>query len=186
MGRVRFRDLDQLDQELRRAASGPDEDYAVVLERALAVCATNPLIAEELDDLELHSDLADVYDRLGRVEEALEQADVLVERGYPSSPDPRCRRADILMRHGRAHEAAPIWAAVLRDTPDDIWLFNNAGLEYGAAGDHEAALDWLTRGLELPYGPATRNGSSRSCAGCEPKALARWAVNRTSCNAPNR
>src|SRR5581483_2633828 len=95
------------------------------------------------------SDLADVYDRTGQVEEALEQVDVLVERGYRCSPDPRCRRAEILMRHGRVGEAEPIWFEVLREFPDDVWVFNNAGLEYGAIGDHEIALHWLTRGLEL-------------------------------------
>lgn len=146
---VHSRDIDQLDRDLRRAASGPDEDYAVVLERALEVCAADPMAADELDELELHSDLADVYDRMGRVEDALQHADVLVERGYACSPDPRCRRADILMRHGRADEAAPIWEEVLRDWPDDVWVFNNAGLEYGAIGDHDVALRWLTPGLEL-------------------------------------
>lgn len=148
-GGVRPRDIDQLDEELRRASTGPDEDYAVVIERVLAVCATDPAVADELDELELHSELADVYDRLGRVEEAIEQVDVLVERGYRCAPDPRCRRAEILMRHGRAGEAAPIWSEVLREWPADVWVFNNAGLEYGAIGEHAVALDWLTRGLEL-------------------------------------
>lgn len=121
----------------------------MVLERALAACASDPVVADELDELDLHSELADIYDRTGRVEEALEQVDVLVERGYRCSPDPRCRRAEILMRHGRASEAAPIWSEVVREFPDDVWVFNNAGLEYGAIGEHEVALDWLTGGLEL-------------------------------------
>ncbi|WP_375503669.1 SEC-C metal-binding domain-containing protein [uncultured Jatrophihabitans sp.] len=143
------RDLDQLDGDLRRAASGPDEDYAVVLERALDACAADQVVSEQLNELELHSDLADVYDRMGRVEDALRHADVLVECGYACSPDPRCRRAEILMRHGRAGEAAPIWDEVLHDWPDDVWVFNNAGLEYGAIGEHDVALRWLTSGLEL-------------------------------------
>ena len=53
------------------------------------------------------------------------------------------------MRAGRAAEAEPIWAAVRADTPDDVWLYNNAGLEYAHAGDHRTALDWLTEGLRL-------------------------------------
>ena len=53
------------------------------------------------------------------------------------------------MRAGRVAEAEPIWAVVLADTPDDVWLYNNAGLEYAHAGDHEAALGWLTDGLRL-------------------------------------
>jgi SEC-C motif len=38
---------------------------------------------------------------------------------------------------------------VKAETPDDVWLYNNAGLEYGAAGDHERAVAWLTEGLKL-------------------------------------
>jgi tetratricopeptide (TPR) repeat protein len=148
-GGVRSQDIDQLAGELRRAATRSDAEYAAVLERALAECASDPVVAKELDELDLRSDLADVYDRIGRVDEALEQVDVLVERGYRCSPDPRCRRAEILMRHGRVSEAAPIWSEVLQEFPEDIWVFNNAGLEYGAIGEHGVALDWLTRGLEL-------------------------------------
>ena len=53
------------------------------------------------------------------------------------------------MRAGRVTEAEPIWAAVRADTPDDVWLYNNAGLEYADQGQHATALDWLTDGLQL-------------------------------------
>ncbi len=101
--------LERLDDEIRRASSGLDEKYLRVLERAAAACAGDPAAAECLDDLGLHSELADVYDRLGEVEQALAHADVLVERGYRCRPEPRCRRADILIRHGRVAEAAAIY-----------------------------------------------------------------------------
>ena len=35
------------------------------------------------------------------------------------------------------------------DTPDDVWLYNNAGLEYADIDDHDTALTWLTQGLQL-------------------------------------
>jgi tetratricopeptide (TPR) repeat protein len=100
-------------------------------------------IAELLDELAME------YETLGRVEDALAAADAAVAAGLRSQPDPRCLRAEILMRAGRVAEAAPIWAAVRVDTPEDVWLYNNAGLEYAAAGDHEVALAWLTDGLRL-------------------------------------
>lgn len=111
--------------------------------------------------LELHSELAEAYDRLGRVEDALRHADELAEQGYACAPDPRCRRAEILTRHGRLEEAAAIWDAVAQDTPGDVWVYNNAGLEYGAVGEHEAALSWLTRGVEL----ALRTGDPEGLLG---------------------
>jgi tetratricopeptide (TPR) repeat protein len=146
---VRVEGLDRVYRELSEAAAGPPEAYAQVLERALAACEADPTAAGYLDMLELHDELAEAYDRLCRVEDALRHADVLVEGGYQSEPDPRCRRAEILTRHGRLKEAAAVWAEVARDTPDDVWLYNNAGLEYGAIGEHEIALGWLTKGLQL-------------------------------------
>ncbi len=158
---MRNDDLDRLDQEIRRASRGPAEAYAEVLKRAIAACEADPAAAAYLDVLELHSELADICDQLGRVEDALRHADVLVEHGYRSEPDPRCRRAEILTRHGRLEAAAEIWDAVAADTPDDVWVYNNAGLEYGAVGEHERALSWLTRALEL----AVRTGDPERLLG---------------------
>jgi tetratricopeptide (TPR) repeat protein len=158
---MRTDEMDQLDREISRARSGPPEAYAEVLERAVAACRGDAQAAKYLDALELHSELAETYDRLGRVEDALWHADVLAEQGYACAPDPRCRRAEILTRHGRLEEAAVIWDAVARDTPEDVWVYNNAGLESGAIGEHEAALSWLTRALEL----AVRTGDPERLLG---------------------
>lgn len=158
---VRTEDLDRLDAEIRQASRGPSAEYAEVLERAIATCEGDAAAGEYLDVVELHSELVEAYDQLGRVEEALHQADLLVELGYRSQPDPRCRRAEILTRHGRLAEAAAIWEAVATDTPDDVWVYNNAGLEYGAIGEHELALSWLTRAVEL----AVRTGDPERLLG---------------------
>ena len=148
-GAVQTGELDRLDKEIRSASRGPAEAYVEVLNRAIAACEADPAATAYFDVLELHSELADTYDRLGMVEDALRHADALAEHGYRSQPDPRCRRAEILTRHGRLDEAAEIWNAVAADTPDDVWVHNNAGLEYGAIGEHELALSWLTRALEI-------------------------------------
>ena len=158
---VRAEELDGLDRAIRQAAAGPPDVYAGVLERALAVAVADPDAADYLDELELHSELADVYDRLGQVEDALGHADVLIERNYQCMPDPRCRRAEILIRHGRLEEAGALWRQVAQDTPDDVWVYNNAGLEYGAIGEHDVALGWLTHGLEL----AVRTGDPERLVG---------------------
>jgi hypothetical protein len=158
---VRTDELDRLDREITRARSGPPEAYAEALERAVAACEGDAEAARYLDVLELHSELAETYDRLGRVEDALGHADVLAEQGYACAPDPRCRRAEILTRAGRLDEAAAIWDAVAQDTPEDVWVYNNAGLEYGAIGEHETALAWLTRALEL----AVRTGDPERLLG---------------------
>jgi len=75
-------------------------------------------------------------------------------RGSTCSPIRGVWRAEILMRTCRVAEAEPIWAAARADTPDDVWLYNTAGLEYAHAGDHATALDWLNDRLHW----------TRSCA----------------------
>ena len=144
--------VDRLERELYAARTARPRDsarYAAVLERVVRTCGADSEAAEAFDLAELYLELATEYQVLGRWEDALAAADAAVDAGLDMQPDPRCLRAEILMRAGRVAEAEPIWAAVRADTPDDVWLYNNAGLEYAHAGDHETALDWLTEGLRL-------------------------------------
>lgn len=145
-------ELAQLALELEAAGSAHPRDaghYVAVLERAVHACTTNP-VARELFDLgDLYLDLSTEYEQLGRIDDALAAADAVVAAGLGMRPDPRCLRAEILMRAGRVAEAEPIWAAVRAATPEDVWLYSNAGLEYADAGEHGTALDWLTEGLRL-------------------------------------
>ena len=144
--------MERLERELHAAATARPRDaarYAAVLERTVQLCGADPEAAEVFDPADLYLELATEYETLGRYEDALAAADAAVEAGIRSNPDPRCLRAEILMRAGRIAEAEPIWAAVRADTPDDVWLYNNAGLEYAHAGHHDTALGWLTDGLQL-------------------------------------
>lgn len=143
---------DRLARELDAAARARPRDaarYAAVLERAVHTCRNDPLAAEMFDLADLYLELSAEYQTLGRHEDALAAADASIDAGLDMQPDPRCLRAEILMRAGRVTEAEPIWVAVRADTPEDVWLYNSAGLEYAAVGEHDTALDWLTDGLRL-------------------------------------
>src|ERR1700712_5175396 len=83
-------------------------------------------------------DVAQLEDELARV--------------LSASPRDAVADAEVLQRAGaagRADPAAEVYAQVKADTPDDVWLYNSAGLEYAAAGDPQQALDWFTEGLQL-------------------------------------
>lgn len=139
-------------RELEAAGAARPQDvarYVAVLERIIRAADTDPTITEVIyvDDLRL--ELSEQYQKLGRYDDALAVIDALIAAGLKMHPDSRCLRAEALMRAGRIGDAEPIWAAVLADTPDDVWLYNTAGLEYGHANQHEVALDWLTDGLRL-------------------------------------
>jgi tetratricopeptide (TPR) repeat protein len=64
-------------------------------------------------------------------------------------PDPRAFKAEFLLQDGRLDEASALFEEVRTDTPEDVWLYNQAALAYQGAGDHERALAWITQGLEL-------------------------------------
>ena len=144
--------VERLERELYAAATASPRDsarYAVLLERAVRMCDADPEAVEVFDLAELYLELATEYSALGRYEDALAAADAAIDVGLDMQPDPRCLRAEILMRAGRGAEAEPIWAAVRADTPEDVWLYNSAGLEYADVGRHDVALEWLTEGLRL-------------------------------------
>ena len=98
---------------------------------------------------ELWDELVDVYEQLGRTDAAIAAMRSAIAAGWRGRPDGRCRIAELLMRAGRVDEAAPLWDQVRAEDPDDVWLYNNAGLEYADVGDDATALTWLTDGLEL-------------------------------------
>ncbi len=144
--------IEVLGRELHAASSAQPRDsarYAAALERAVLACRTEPGADGVFDLAELYFELATEYQVLGRYDDALAAAQAAIDTGLQMQPDARCLRAAILMRAGRIGQAEPIWAAVRADTPDDVWLYNNAGLEYTHAGEHDTALGWLTDGLQL-------------------------------------
>lgn len=153
----------QLEQELFDAATAEPRDnqrFVTALEQAVQACGTDKRAAKHFELGELYLYLSEEYQALDRYDDALVAADQAVEAGLELTPDARCLRAEILMRTGRIAEAEPIWAAVLADTPDDVWLYNNAGLEYAETGDHVTALDWLTKGLQLALATGDPEGAA--------------------------
>jgi hypothetical protein len=65
------------------------------------------------------------------------------------NPEMLCELAEKLMRSGQEPQARPLWQQARADYPDDVWVYVQAGIEYGDLGDHAEALQWLTTGLEL-------------------------------------
>lgn len=98
---------------------------------------------------ECYGDLAQRFGRSGRYEDAIAAQERAIELGWGGSPDPRSDVAEFHLRAGRDARAAEIWAELKHDDPDDVWLYNAAGLSYSEVGEHELAVRWLTDGLEL-------------------------------------
>lgn len=93
-------------------------------------------------------DLADSYLALGRVDNAVRTIGYATRRGYAEGAEMLCELAEKLMRSGH-EQARPLWQQARADYSDDVWVYVQAGIEYGDLGDHAEALEWLTTGLEL-------------------------------------
>jgi tetratricopeptide (TPR) repeat protein len=145
-------EVQRVERELHDALSARPRDNATciaALQEATALTRTDSDAEKVFYLPELLDELASAYSDDGRVDDALQTMRQAIDAGLGGEPDSRCRIAEILMRAGRVAEAEPIWAQVRQDTPDDVWLYNNAGLEYADIGDHATALAWLTDGLRI-------------------------------------
>ena len=98
---------------------------------------------------ECYADLAREYDRQGRHDDAIALHERAIEVGWDSIPDPRSDIAEFHLRAGREEQAAAIWAELKASDPEDVWLYNAAGLSYNEIGEHELAVAWLGEGIEL-------------------------------------
>lgn len=147
-----MRELERLEDDLKRAEATQPYDpdaFADAYRRLVDAAERRPEIAEICDMPTLYDELSEAYENAGRYEKALTAMERAIATGFRGEPDPRCRLAELHLRFGHPEPAHAIFAQVKTETPDDVWLYNNAGLEYRHSGDFERALGWLDEGLEL-------------------------------------
>lgn len=94
-------------------------------------------------------DLADSYLALGRVDDAVRTISDATRSGHAECAEMLCELAEKLMRSGYEPQARLLWQQARVGYPDDVWMYVQAGIGYGDIGDHAAALEWLTTGLDL-------------------------------------
>lgn len=141
----------------RLAAAGDDQARrAGVLEEYLALARARQDTSEMFEVAAYSEDLADAYLTLGRVDDAVRT--VRGAGGYGEGAVMLCELAEKLMRTGHEAQARPLWAQAHHDYPNDVWVYVQAGIEYGDLDDHTTALNWLTSGLRL----ALRTGDPES------------------------
>lgn len=118
---MNWQQVQAVDDELTRVLGARPQDAAAcipVLERAAALCRTDPTAAQTWVEVELLGELVDCYETVDRVDAAIATMQRALEVGWHGEPDGRCRIAELLMRDGRVEQAVPIWQQVLADTPE--------------------------------------------------------------------
>ena len=145
--------VDRMERELWAAYIASPRDsarYVAAMEVAVRVRLAEPEVVRNPSLDELYLRMVSEYGNLGRWDDALAAADAFAETASSGwNPDPRCKRAEVLMRMGRVDEAELIWAELRDEMPEDEWLFYTAGMQYANVGDHRTALEWLTEGVRL-------------------------------------
>jgi tetratricopeptide (TPR) repeat protein len=103
--------------------------------------------------------LADSYLALGQVDDAVRVITDATRGGHSEGAEMLCELAEKLTRSGHEPQARDLWRQACTDFPDDVWIYVQAGIEYGDLDDHGMALaSWLTPGTEL----ALRTGDPES------------------------
>ena len=98
---------------------------------------------------ECYADLARSFDHRGRHDDAITAMERAIQHGWNGRPDGQSDIAEFHLRAGRGERAAEIWGQLKAKEPDDVWLYNAAGLSYSEVGEHELAVAWLGEGIEL-------------------------------------
>jgi hypothetical protein len=93
--------------------------------------------------------LADSHLALGRVDDAVRVITDATRDGHSEGAEMLCELGEKLMRSGHEPQARDLWRQACTDFPDDVWIYVQAGIEYGDLDDHGTALAWLTPGMEL-------------------------------------
>ena len=96
--------------------------------------------------------------RAAAVDDAVRAGSEATRSGYAGGAEMPCELAEKLMRSEYEPQARLLWQQARAGYPDDVWIYVQAGIEYGDIGNHAAALEWLTTGLEL----ALRTGDPES------------------------
>jgi tetratricopeptide (TPR) repeat protein len=86
-----------------------------------------------------------------RVDDAVRAVNDAIRSGYAEGAEMLCELAEKLMRSGYEPQARLLWQQARAGYPDDVWIYVQAGIEYGDIGNHARALEWQTTGLELAF-----------------------------------
>ncbi len=133
---------------LERQLSATERDPAAHVD-ALRAALAHPCSLHAFSQPELWAELARALGRLGDYDGAIVAIEAGIEHGAWAQPHPRADVAEWHLLAGRHEQAEATYATLREQYPNDVWLYNHAGLAYADVGDHAVAVRWLTEGLQV-------------------------------------
>ncbi|MBX7070333.1 MAG: SEC-C metal-binding domain-containing protein [Acidimicrobiales bacterium] len=134
----------ELSRAVDRTPAGSDERLD-----ALVALARHPCARHTVAVTEVWTEISEIHRRRGDWDDAIDAWEQAIRLGYRSAPHPRAEIAELNILAGRRDIGDAIYRDLRDRYPDDVWLYNSAGLTYLDVGDHATALAWIDDALEL-------------------------------------
>jgi len=141
-----LRALSHLEDRFDQALADGDDERLIDVGMAIAA---RPHADEEVWLPELLDEVAHAQARLGHHDDAIATVERAIAGGAEATPDPRADIAEFHLMAGRVDQATSLYRRLRFEDPEDVWLYNAAGMAHQDVGMHEQALAWLEQGLDV-------------------------------------
>ncbi len=143
----------ELSTAVERTPAGSNERL-----HALEALAEHPCAWHTVAVTEVWTEISEIHRQRGDWDDAIVAWEQAIRLGYRSAPHPRAEIAELNILAGRRSEGDMLYRELRDRYPDDVWLYNSAGLTYLDVGDHAAALRWTDDALELTFADGDQVG----------------------------
>ncbi len=134
----------ELSRAVERTPAGSDERF-----HALRALAEHPCARHTVAVTEVWTEISEIHRRRGDWDDAIDAWEQAIRLGYRGAPHPRAEIAELNILAGRRDTGDRLYRELRDRYPDDVWLYNSAGLTYLDVGDDATALAWIDDALEL-------------------------------------
>jgi tetratricopeptide (TPR) repeat protein len=134
----------ELYEAVVRTPAGSDDRLLSLEALAAHPCAWHTVVVTEV-----WTEISEIHRRRGNWDGAIDAWEHAIRLGYRSAPHPRAEIAELNILAGRRDIGDTLYLELRDRYPDDVWLYNSAGLTYLDIGDHATALRWIDDAVEL-------------------------------------
>lgn len=156
----------ELSAAVDRTRAGSDDRL-----QALEALAAHPCAWHTVAATEVWTEISEIHRQRGDWDGAIDAWEHAIRLGYRSAPHPRAEIAELNILAGRRDIGDRLYRELRDRYPDDVWLYNSAGLTYLDVGDHATAVQWIDDALELTLADGDQVGLVRQLSDMRNRAM---------------